>query len=102
MKSPKGHKKLWRFLLFVYVSFVVLTSICLIKYCSGYLFGSSNHGVKVFPYLKSSAFLFKQKHLFLLSTLLLEYFSLSNNTFVVDGCHVLKSFKAYCTLVYHD
>ena len=102
MKFSKGHEKLWCFLLFVYVSFVVLISVCLIKYCSGYLFGSLNHGVKVFPYLKSNAFLFKQKHQFLLSTLLLEYFSLSNNTFVVDGGHVLKSFEAYCTLVYHD
>ena len=27
---------------FVYVSFVMLISICLIKYCCGYLFGSLN------------------------------------------------------------
>ena len=34
-------------------SFVALIKICLIKYCSGYLFGSSHLGRKVFLYLKS-------------------------------------------------
>ena len=39
----------WAPAFFVYVGFVVLISICLIKHCSGYSFGLLNRGRKVPP-----------------------------------------------------
>ena len=43
IKSSRGEKKFWYFLLFVYVSFLMLILICSIMYCSGYSFDSLNY-----------------------------------------------------------
>ena len=64
MKSPRGDEKLRRFLVFVYVSFVLLISICLMKYYPEYSFGSFNYKTFTLMYaLRGENRIFGQQHM---------------------------------------